>query len=266
MVVFLEADFAMSRFGNLEFEPESSGEQEVQQGPKDEVFFLAQDQSAFETASFERALRFYAKALEFNPNSAAAYTGQVRALVELGEYFEAAKWASKALEQFPHDAELLAAKAVALARSGDLETAMAFSDAAVEERGNTPYIWLARADVLLANKETRGEYCLEKAVALAPGDWFIIWLAARVRQFYKQFIAAIKLLEKAATMRSDAFIIWLDLGRCQLELGMRGRAQDSFHRALELNPHCSEAHTGLTKVEHAGLGSRVVGAWRSLFG
>jgi tetratricopeptide (TPR) repeat protein len=265
-VVFLEADFAMSRFGNLEFEPEFSDALEEQPGPKDEGFYLAQAQSAFEVAGFEKALRFYAKALEFNPNSAAAYTGQVRALIELGEFFEGVKWATKALEQFPHDSELLAAKAVALGRSGDLETALAFSDASVEERGNTPYIWLARADVLLANKEARGEYCLEKAVILARGDWFILWLAARIRMFYQQFVAAIKLLEQATALRADAFIIWLDLGRCQLELGLRGRAQDSFHRVLELNPHCSEAHAGLTKVEYAGLGSRIAGAWHSLFG
>lgn len=255
----------MSRFGNLEFEQEPTELQEAQQGTKDEGYYLTMAQSAFETATFERALRCYAKALEFNPNSVAAYTGQVRALIELGEYYEAAKWASKALEQFPHDAELLAAKAVSLARSNDIEAAMAFSDASVEERGNTPYVWLARADVLLAHKETRGEYCLEKAVALAPGNWFILWLAARVRQFYGQFVAAMKLLEQAIALRSDVFVLWLDMGRCQLELGMRGRALVSYQRVLELEPNCTEAHNGYSKAEKIGVAGRVADAWRSLF-
>lgn len=255
----------MSRFGNLEFEQEPTELQESQQVSKDEGYYLHLAQSSFEKASFERALRAYAKALEYNPNSVAAYTGQVRALIELGEYYEAAKWASKALEQFPHDAELLAAKAVALARSNDIEAAMAFSDASVEERGNTPYVWLARADVLLAHKEARGEYCLEKAVALAPGNWFILWLAARIRQFYGQFVAAVKLLEQATALRSDAFVLWLGLGQCQLELGLRGKAMLSFQRVLELEPNCSEAHTGYSKAERSGFMGRISDTWNSLF-
>src|SRR5213078_3430249 len=107
--------------------------------------------------------------------NAAAWTCQVRMLIELGEFREARLWADKALERFPHEPDLLAAKAVALARSGDLQGALSFSDAAIEERGDTPYVWLARADVLLARHEPRADYCLEKALRLAPGDWFIGW-------------------------------------------------------------------------------------------
>src|SRR3989449_10002154 len=100
-------------------------------------------------------------------------------LIELGEFREAKLWADKALERFPHEPELLAAKAVALGRSGDLQGALAFSDSSIEERGDTPYVWLARGDVMLARKEQRADYCFEKALLLAPRDWFIGWLAAR---------------------------------------------------------------------------------------
>ena len=58
---------------------------------------------------------------------------------------------------------------------------MSFSDAAVEARGDTAYVWLARGDVLLARKEKRADYCFDKALALAPADWFVTWLAARIR-------------------------------------------------------------------------------------
>src|SRR6185369_4736284 len=114
------------------------------------------------------ALRAFSKALEFNPHSIMAWSGQVRALIEMGEFSEAKLWADKALERFPDDPVLLAAKAVALARLGDTDAAMPFSDAAVEAHGDTPYVWLARGDVLLARQEKRADFCFDKAIALAP--------------------------------------------------------------------------------------------------
>ena len=149
----------MSRFVNLEFGDEHEDQSHGQSNPalKGEAHYFHEAQSAFENGNFESALRHYSKVLEFNPQNAAAWTGQVRMLVELGEYREAKLWADKALEHFPHEPELLAAKAVALGRSGDLQGALAFSDAAIEERGDTPYIWLARGDVLLTRKESRAD-------------------------------------------------------------------------------------------------------------
>ena len=163
------APMAMSRFSNLEFGDESEDQAPEQKAlVKDEAYYLAEARAAFENGNFESALRLYSKVLEFNPQNAAAWAGQVRMLIELGEYREAKLWADKALERFPHEPELLAAKAVALARSGDLQGALAFSDASIEERGDTPYIWLARGDVLLAREEARADYCFEKALLLAP--------------------------------------------------------------------------------------------------
>src|SRR5207244_6243432 len=186
----------MSRFVNLKFgdEHEDHSQDHLPGRVKGEAHYLAEANAAFENGEFEPALRRYAKVLEFNPNNAAAWTGQVRMLIELGEFREAKLWADKALERFPHEPELLAAKAVALGRSGDLEEALAFSDASIEERGDTPYIWLARGDVLLAREEQRADYCFEKARLLAPKDWFITWLAARIRYYYGQFVLALKLV------------------------------------------------------------------------
>src|SRR5437016_978159 len=188
----------MSRFNNLEFGHEFDDQSPLQKElVKGEAYYLAEAQSAFESANFEQGLRLFSKVLEFNPENATAWTGQVRMLIELGEFREAKLWADKALERFPHDAELLASKAVALARSGDLQGALAFSDASIEERGDTPYIWLARGDVLLAREESRADYCFEKARLLAPKDWFTTWLAARIRYYYEQFVLALKLVQQA---------------------------------------------------------------------
>jgi tetratricopeptide (TPR) repeat protein len=257
---------AMSRFNNLEFgnEPEELSPQQTAL-VKDETYYLAEARAAFENGNFESALRLYSKVLEFNPQNAAAWTAQVRMLVELGEYREARLWADKALERFPHEPELLAAKAVALARSGDLQGALAFSDASIEERGDTPYIWLARGDVLLAREEARADFCFEKALLLAPQDWFIAWLAARIRYFYEQFAVALKLLQKAIELNAGHFRLWLEIGQCQQALGLVGPARTSFTQARQLNPHCHEARVALTGLSASGIGPRVRGWWRRLF-
>src|SRR2546422_6784365 len=186
-------------------------------------------------------------------------------LIELGEFREAKLWADKALERFPHQPELLAAKAVALGRSGDLQGALAFSDSAIEERGDTPYVWLARADVLLARQEPRADYCFEKALLLAPRNWFVVWLGARIRHYYEQFALALKLLQQALEWNAGHFLLWLDLGHCQQMLGMVGPAKNSFTQAQQLNPQCREASLALTKLSSAGFGGRVRGFWRRLF-
>lgn len=257
----------MSRFINLEFGDESEGHsQEPQPGSsRDASFYLNEAHGAFENGKFESALRYFSKVLEFDPRCAAAWTGQVRMLIELGEFREAKVWADKALEHFPHEPELLAAKAVALGRTGDLQGAMAFSDASVEERGDTAYVWLARGDVLLARREARADFCFDKALMLAPKDWFVTWLAARIRSYYEQFAAALKLMQQAVELNAAHFLLWLELGRCQQSLGFAGPATVSFSRARELNPRSDEARAALAQVSRIGLPLRVRGWWRQLF-
>jgi len=257
----------MSRFVNLELGGESEDHGHgTKPLVKDESYYFAEAGSAFENGLFETALRLYSKVLEFNAENAAAWTGQVRMLIELGEFSEAKLWADKALERFPHEPELLAAKAVALGRIGDLAGALAFSDAAIEERGDTPYVWLARGDVLLAREESRSDYCFEKALLLAPRNWFVNWLAARIRLYYQQFALAMKLLQQALEWNAGHFLLWLELGQCQSELGLLAPAAKSLAQARQLNPQSVEADRALARLSEASsLGRRFRGWWRRIF-
>lgn len=257
----------MSRFGNLEFESESERSSDAEQSgelARDEHHHLALAQEAFENGRFEQALRSFAKVLEFNPRQAPAWTGQVRMLIELGEFNEARVWADKALATFPDEPELLAAKAVALARLGDLAGAMSYSDASVETQTNTPYIWLARADVLLARNEKRADFCFEKALSLARNHWFVTWLAARIQAFYKHFARALKLAHQALTLEPGRAILWLQVGQCQLALGLAGEAQNSFEQARELDPACG-AEDWQSRARDTSFLDKVTGRWRQWF-
>lgn len=242
----------MSRFINLEFGDESEDSFSTSQ-VKDETFYCQQAQQAFERGAYEPALRHYSKVLEFNPQNIGAWSGQVRMLIELHEYREARLWAEKALERFATAPELLAAKAVALGRMGELDEALAFSDASIEERGDTPYIWLARGDVLLARQESRADYCFDKAALLAPQDWFVLWLAGRIRLFYEQFAAAARLFQRTVELDCSNFLVWLDLGHCQRAMGFSTQARLSYARALEIEPSCNEARISLARMDDFGF-------------
>jgi tetratricopeptide (TPR) repeat protein len=257
----------MSRFSNLELGGQSEDESRRpgKSVAKDEAYYAGEARAAFESARFEHALRAYGKVIEFNPQNTAAWAGQVRMLIELGEFREARLWADKALERFPRDSELLAAKAVALARNGDLQGAIAFSDASIEERGDSAYVWLARGDVLIAREESRADYCFEKALMLAPGDWFVAWLGARIRMFYEQFVIALKLLQQAIEWNTGHFLLWFDLARCQRALGLVGPAENSFKQAQQLNPQCREASLELIRLSDVSLWARFRGWWRQTF-
>ncbi len=232
---------------------------------QDEAYYFGLARTAFENGDFEQALRNYSKVLEYNPQNAAAWTAQVRMLIELGEFREAKLWADKALERFPQFPELLAAKAVALGRSGDLQGALAFSDASIEERGDTPYVWLARGDVMLARNEPRADYCFEKALLLAPKDWFTLWLASRIRFYYKQFVLALKLLQQAVEWNTSHFLLWLELGQCQRALGLISMAETSFIQAYQLNPQCHAASLASTQLSHTGFWPRAREWWQQFF-
>jgi tetratricopeptide (TPR) repeat protein len=142
---------------------------------------------------------------------------------------------------------------------------MAFSDASIEERGDTPYIWLARGDVLLAREERRADYCFEKALLLAPRDWFTAWLAARVRFFYQQFALALKLVQSALEWDPCQGVLWLQLGLCQQQLGLVGAARNSLGRALEIHPRWSPAENALLELDRAGPLTRLADGIRNLF-
>lgn len=255
----------MSRFGNLEFDSRQQPAASAQQtAARSDDRFLKQGQEAFENGRFEEALRAFAKVLEFEPRSTPAWCGQVRCLIELGEFSEARVWGDKALALFPDDPELLAAKAVALGRLGDLDGALSFSDAAVEAEISTPYVWLARGDVLLARREKRAEYCFEKALALGGGNWLVLWLTSRIQAFYRHFAKGLKLAQQALSLEPGRAVLWLETGRCQMQLGLLAQAQNSFEQARELDPDCP-AQNFLNETARQGFLDKMAGRWRQWF-
>lgn len=253
----------MGRFENLEFGDRLRPRARQAEALDDEALALREADQSLRRGNFEQALRAYARVLEFNPTNAAAWAGQVRMLIELGEFEEAKLWADQAAERFPHEPEVLAAKAVALARTGDLRAALAFSDAAIEERGESPYVWLARGDVLLARAERRATFCFTKALMAGARDWLWCWLASRIHSYYRKFSLALKYASQALTLDGGQPMIWLQLGRCQLALGLTGQAHESVAQARQLDPTCPDLATVAEEAHTVGLWTMLRGRLRA---
>lgn len=257
----------VNRFGHLEF-GDSLPAQNVSRHPPmtDEVRCVTEAEAAFGKGEFESALRWYGRVLEFNPNHAGSWDGQVKSLIELGQFKEANVWADKALERYPDAPELLAAKAVALGRLGRPAEAMPFSDAALEKPGEIAWVWLARGDVLLSAGQKQVDACFDRAMRLAPGDWLVRWLAARIRAYWKQFALALKHVREAVSLAPDHAAVWVTMAECQMALGLSDGARQSVEQALSLLPDHPPAIELLRGLDEQGWVARVGGTMRRWWG
>lgn len=249
----------MGRFSNLEFDGQSPIREEPQLPGevRDEVYYLRLGDQDYRVARFDRALRYYSRALEFNVNVQAAWVGQVQMLIELGEYKEAKLWADKALELHRDSADLLSVKSTAWARQGDPQKAIAFSDAALGQRGPTPLTWLARGEALMAARQSNDDHCLEKAAAESKQDWFMQLRIARICFSYRQFAKAMTWISKAVKQEPAAPFALHVLGDCQLALGFTSSAEHSYRQAISVDRDFALSKASLAALESRGFLNRL---------
>jgi tetratricopeptide (TPR) repeat protein len=258
----------MSRFVNLEFGDEHEDQSQIHQksaGQGRGALSRRGANAAFENGRFESALRRYSKVLEYNPQNAAAWTGQVRMLIELAEYREARLWATRRWKIFRRSPNCWQPKpwrwaAVATSRKRSrFRTPRSRNGATLRTSG-----WRA-VDVLLAREEPRADYCFDKALGLAPANWVVAWLAARIRLLLRAVRAGIEV--DSAGGRIECRPLSALAGTRPLPARARiGRAgRHSYSQALQLNPHSSEVKVALGRLSEIGLWSRLRGWWRRFF-
>jgi tetratricopeptide (TPR) repeat protein len=256
----------VSRFIHLEFQDANRSRKGTEDsiGTKlGESHRLAQEK--LREGDFEQALRWYSRAQAENPNDAGAWAGQVQMLLELGDAEQAKRWADQALERFPQNPTLLAAKAFALARLGEFESAMAFSDSSVEEGKENPFVWLSRGAVFAGHYEDRAEHCFTRVLEYAKGDWLWGWLIARVCAYHEQFVRALKYLKVAMASETTAAVVWLEITRCQIALGLGEAAQHSLLQTRQLNPRLAGLQELTVEVQSLPLHKRMTGFIRRWF-
>jgi tetratricopeptide (TPR) repeat protein len=262
----------MTRFSNLEFDNhslEDLAEQLPREAGKDEHAYLLMGDEHYQNARFEKAMRYYSRTLEYNPNFLPGWVGQVRMLIELGENREALLWTDKALEIFPDANDLLAAKSVAHVRLAHTGKAMEFSDAALEQKHPTPYVWMARGEIMLAcfsgltGRRGKDEYCFTQALNAGGRDWFTTLQVARTYAYYRHFALALEFVRKALDLAPASPFIWFVMGEGQKGLGLYAQASKSYDQALTLDATFVPARNALESLKHT---SYLGGIFRRLKG
>ena len=76
---------------------------------------------------------------------------------------------------------------------------------------------------------------------------------------------ALNLVQRAIEWNAGNFLLWLEMARCQQELGLVSMAETSYAQVQQLNPDCREAHIALSKLSQAGVLARTRGWLNGLF-
>jgi tetratricopeptide (TPR) repeat protein len=257
----------LSRFDHLELGSEPAPEpDEPESGVVDQNYYTEKADAAFLEGNFERALAFFSRSLQYDINLEESWVGQIRCLIELKELQEAVIWSERALTRFPNSAEVLAARGVAECRMGNAQAAIRFADAALSTKKITPYLWTARGEILISSNAANARACFLKAAEMAPGDIKVYAGIGRAYLVHGCNIEAAEYLQKAVRIDSGSYICWYWLGKCTEAMGDMKEAENCYGRAVAANPAFGKARDALHVVSRRGIGAKISGKLRRMFG
>jgi tetratricopeptide (TPR) repeat protein len=191
------------------------------------------------TGQWGAALASYERAISLKPDHAIAHCNRAAVLKELGRRDEALLGYERALELRPELAEAHFSRGTLLQERGRLQDALASYDAAIALRATYAESHFQRSAVLKASG--RCEEALascERAIALRP-DHAEAWcnrgyLLKQLGQWQQALVS----LDRALTLRSDLVEARFNRATLLLSLGDFGRGWPAYESRWELK-HCS---------------------------
>lgn len=194
--------------------------------------------------NLDEAITFYRKALDIDPDFAAAHAGLAQSL--LAQYrklrtpsllVEASAESKKAITQDPNLPETLISSGLVLLETGDTVGArVAFSDALKLSPGNdAACLNIAAANAALGRHED-AKQMHEQAIALRPNYWWNHYTFGRLLFYVGSFEESKKQLLKANELHPNGAAPLVLLGLIDLTNGNLGGAETFFRNALEHGP------------------------------
>jgi Flp pilus assembly protein TadD len=145
--------------------------------------------------------------------------------------------------------ETLVRAAAQARRAGDLTTALAIAGQAAQERLEHPLLLRVQAESLaVAGRYPEAGQLLNRALALAPNDFYTITDIGRVLVAENRIAEAIEAFQAAVKIRPDFAIAWLELGSAREILGDDTAARTAYERTRELVPNSTEALAALASI------------------
>ena len=210
------------------------------------------------TGRYDKALRFYSRALQADNAQVYPWVGQVLSLLAMDQVKEADLWVGRAIGMFPNDATLLSLRALVHAHKGLLHRAIGASDYAMS-RGSSPYAWMARGEILLCAKNKNAPFCFDKAIETAgEHEWKVAMHIGLVYYRRRMYSSALEYFRRACAVEMNNSYLWYHLGRCCHHLSFQGQAVEALNRAVELNPDSREAERALREATSANPLTRLM--------
>ncbi len=259
----------MGRFSKLEsgtaprkLEEERSRIEEAQKTREveekyDAPYYIKLADQYFFYGEFDKALRYYSRALQMENSIPYPWIGQIFSLLEMGQTKEAGIWVTRALEFFPENSDVIALQAVVFAYRGMLKRAIGASDFAMS-KGSGIYTWIARGEVLLIAEKKAAHFCFEKAMELTDHeDWRTPMRIGLIYYKHKQYSYALDFFKRAVHINVTNYYLWYHIGQSNYHLGFNNKAREAFERSLEHNPDFKQAKAALVKTVKSSIFSRI---------
>ena len=252
----------MGRFSRLERgeKPEEKLDQELLEKATeryDQPYFIEQADDLYFTGQYEKALRFYSRALKLDNSQKYPWVGQILCLLEMNQTKEAELWANRGLDIFPEDTSLISLQAVSYAHRGMVKRALGSSDYALQ-KGATEFTWIARGEVLLLAHNKNSRFCFDKALEMAAADdWKTPIRIGMIYRRHKVYSRAITMFENATQINVKNYYLWYLLGQCYQKVGFNRKAIEAFEKAVEFGPEFRTAEDALVKAAHRSLFRRL---------
>ncbi len=192
---------------------------------------------AFQTGNPQKAVVLFGKALEINPNAAAAYCNRGFALHDLRQFGAALESYDKAIALNPDYAEAYNNRGITYQDLRKFYAALDSYDKAIAIKPDYAEAFNNRGFVLHELKQFDAALAsYDKAIAIQPGHANVYINRGNTLKDLKQFDAALANYDKAIALKPDYAEAFDNRGHALQELGHFAAALASYDKAIAFKP------------------------------
>jgi len=229
----------------------------------DQGHYLAEGDTLFYQGEYQKALRYFSRAMQVDQSSVESWIGQVKCLIEMKQYKEASIWVLRGLELFPEDPRLVSLQGLTYALNGTVKRAIGCSDYAISRPvPATAYVWAVRGHILSIADNQNAAFCFDKAMEVrAKEDWRTPMEIGLLLLAERKWSRAVEFLQCAVQANQKNRFLWKKLGYASERLGLNTAAHEAYTAALHLDAGDREAAHALRNLTSTSLPVRL---WRRL--
>ena len=203
----------------------------------------------FELGEFEKAITYYAKALDFNPGLANASLNRALALIQLKKPAEALEILSKLLSGDEENVTVMTALGWALHAGGKDEEALAQYDRIIElSPENRDAVYNSGLIFWKLDRQTEALDRFKKLLIISPDDNDALFSVGALLLSLEDPKSASDYLERYLQKKPEDMDALFLLAECRVELEKYSQALSTYEKIVVLNPKEARAWFGKARL------------------